>query len=325
MKNKKARHAAQIINRPPLPFGLARRMAWINVLQVMPFQFKRRESPAEALRRVSRERIGAARDRLREGGHSAAIHDVRREIKKLRAIFRLARARDGAGRYRKSVKALRMAAGCLAAPRDARVMLKAFVKLAGTQAPRFGQIEKALRKHCRRETRRFVKKKAVSMADRLLRKINRRVGDLKIESSGWAAIEPGVNQACSRGRQAFAKVRRKPSPEHFHEWRKHVKILWYYFQLLRPAWRPEVRALAGDFELLAAQLGEDHDLFLLQQFVVRHCGRHPTEAGALNCLIATRQKVLRAAALRLGSKLYAEPPSALCRRLEHCWNLWRGK
>ncbi len=52
----------------------------------MPFQFKKKESPAKAVRRVFRERIGAARQRLREGGRPAAIHDVRREIKKLRDL-----------------------------------------------------------------------------------------------------------------------------------------------------------------------------------------------------------------------------------------------
>ena len=100
----------------------------------MPFRFKKSESPAKSVRRVCRERIGAARERLREGGRSAAIHDVRREIKKLRAIFRLARDGAGYGNYRKGVKALREAAGYLAAPRDARVMLKAFEKLTGRRA-----------------------------------------------------------------------------------------------------------------------------------------------------------------------------------------------
>ena len=60
----------------------------------MPFHFKKSESPAKGVRRVCRERIGAARERLREGGRSAAIHDVRREIKKLRAMFRLVRRKS---------------------------------------------------------------------------------------------------------------------------------------------------------------------------------------------------------------------------------------
>ena len=291
----------------------------------MPFRFKKSESPAKAVRRVSRERISVARERLRDGGHSAVIHDVRREIKKLRAIFRLARGESKRGKYRKSVKALREAAGYMAAPRDARVMLKAFEKLTGNDARWFAEVEKELRRHCRRESRRFRENDFVASADRILRKIERRVGHLELKASGWAAIEPGLKESYVHGQEAFAFARRKPLPENFHDWRKHVKTLWYYFQLLRPAWPSEMRAMTDELELLAGRLGEDHDLFLLEQFAMRHCAGWTTEAASLKRLIETREKELRVEALKLGERLYAETPGVLCRRLENYWNVWRGE
>jgi CHAD domain-containing protein len=295
------------------------------ILTVMPFRFKKSESPSKAVRRVTRERISAARERLREGNRSAAIHDVRREIKKLRAIIRLARKGAGGGAYRKSLKALRAAADHLAAPRDARVMLKAFEKLIGGDTRRFPEIERALRQHCRRETRRFQQKNSLSIADRILRKIDRRVRSLKIKASGWAAIEPGLKECYGRGRDACTLARRESLPGHFHDWRKHVKNLWYYFRLLHPAWPVKMRAWTEELERLGGQLGEDHDLFLLGQFAERQCAGQAGEAAALNRLIESRQKELRAAALKLGSRLYAEAPAALCRRLEAYWDAWRGK
>ena len=291
----------------------------------MPFRFKKSESPAKAVRRVSRERISVARERLRDGARSAAIHDVRREIKKLRAIFRLARESDGGGAVRKSVKALRQAAGYLAAPRDARVRLKAFEKLTGGGGRQFAEIETLLQRHCRRETRRFRKNDFVAAADRILRKIDRRAGGLKIKASGWSALEPGLKASYVRGQAAFNLVRRKPLPENFHDWRKDVKNLWYYFLLLRPAWPAELRAMTDELELLGGQLGEDHDLLLLQQFVRRHCDSRTPETAVLNRMIVSRQKELRAAALKLGARLYAETPDVLCRRLGNHWDLWRGK
>jgi CHAD domain-containing protein len=120
-------------------------------------------------------------------------------------------------------------------------------------------------------------------------------------------------------------VRAKPSPENFHEWRKHVKDLWYYFCLLYPAWPAETRAMTDELELLGGRLGEEHDLFLLQQFVSERCAGEANEATALNQLIASRQKELRAAALKLGSRLYAETPAVICRRLGNDWSLWRRK
>ena len=291
----------------------------------MPFRFKKSESPARAVRRVCRERIGAALGGLRKSRHPAVVHGVRKEIKKLRALFRLVRAEIGRGTYRKGAKALREAAGSLTAPRDARVMLKAFKKLAGRDARKFAGIEKALRKNCRREARRFRKKDSAEATGRILRKTGRRMGALKIKAVGWAAIEPGLKQGCRRGREFYRLARAQPSPENFHDWRKHVKDLWHYFCLLYPAWPAEARAHTDELELLGRQLGDDHDLFLLQQFAAEHCAGMTGEVKVLNPLIETRQKQLRAAALKLGARLYAETPAIICRRLEKHWNNWRRK
>jgi len=99
-------------------------------------------------RRVCRERIGKARTRLRNSDRPAAVHGVCKEIKKLRALFRLVRGEIGKDVYRNGTKALREAANRLAAHRDARVMLKVFAKLAGRRAKPFDGIEAALKNIC---------------------------------------------------------------------------------------------------------------------------------------------------------------------------------
>ena len=169
-------------------------------------------------------------------------------------------------------------------------------------------------RHARREARQFRRADSVALAERLLRKTRRRMGDLKIKATGWAAIEPGLKQSYQRGRDDCRLVRKQLAPEHFHGWRKHVKDLWYYFCFLRPA-LPAARAVTDELEMLGEQLGEDHDLFLLQQFIKEECAGQPEEANALNRLIESRQHKLRAAALKLGSLLYAESPAKFCRRM----------
>jgi CHAD domain-containing protein len=281
----------------------------------MAFRFKKSESPVKALRRVCRERVGAALDCLRKPGHPAAVHGARKEIKKLRAVFRLVRGEINVGAYRKGVKALRTAADSLAATRDARVMLKAFEKLAGGAPRRYAGIEKALVKHARREARRFRKDDSVALAERMLKKTQRRMGGLKIKLTGWAAIAPGLKKSYQQGQAACRLARKKAAPKNFHDWRRHVKDLWFYFCLLRPISPAATQSSADDFERLALQLGEDHDLFLLQEFMAKHCEVESGEVKKLDRLIAARQKKLRAAALQLGSRLYAETPPAFCRRL----------
>ena len=58
----------------------------------MPFRFKRKESVTKAVRRLCCERIDDVMGMLDKGEHFDAVHDVRKEIKKLRAILRLARS-----------------------------------------------------------------------------------------------------------------------------------------------------------------------------------------------------------------------------------------
>jgi len=116
----------------------------------------------------------------------------------------------------------------------------------------------------------------------LLRKTGHRVDDLEIKATGWMIIDPGLNESYWRGQVAYRLVRRAPTPENFHDWRKRVKSLWCYFCLLYPAWSALTRQLCDDLELLGEQLGEDHDLFLLQEFVTEYEAKEKRQVEALN-------------------------------------------
>jgi len=291
----------------------------------MPSHLEKAMMPAKALRRICRRHIGQALARLRKPAHPAAIHGARKEIKRLRSIFRLVQKEMSRRDYRKAGKALHQTADRLAAPRDARVTLKAFEKLAGPDAPlRFPKIQTMLQKHYRRETRRFRNDNSVESAKNVLKKVNRHVRGLKIKPAGWTAIAPGLKQSYRLGQQACKRVRRQSSPENFHEWRKHVKTFWHQLRALCPE-RPAARAMMDGLERLGEKLGEDHDLFLLKQFVGENCAAQVAEAKALNQRIESRQKILRAAALKFGALLYTETPAMVCARLKNHWNAWPRK
>jgi hypothetical protein len=63
----------------------------------MPFRFKKRESVAKAVRRLCCERLDDALETLEKGAKFEAVHGVRKEIKKLRAVLNI-RRRYGRGR-----------------------------------------------------------------------------------------------------------------------------------------------------------------------------------------------------------------------------------
>ena len=172
----------------------------------MAFHFKKKESPTRAVRRLSRERIGKALEYLRQSGRLEAIHSVRKEIKKLRATLGLVRGKMGENAYRKRVKTLRTAAKCLQDPRDARVRPQALERLVERYRNRlparpFAGIKKVLKQNCRAEVHEFGKGKSVRVVGRLLQKIDRRAGDLKVKADGWTAIQPGLQESYRQGRK----------------------------------------------------------------------------------------------------------------------------
>ncbi|HKW31231.1 MAG TPA: CHAD domain-containing protein, partial [Verrucomicrobiae bacterium] len=295
----------------------------------MAFHFKKTESPTRAVRRLSRERIGKALGHLRKCDRLDAIHRVRKEIKKVRATLGLVRGKMGANAYRKRVKTLRAAAKRLQDPRDARVRPQALERLIGHFQNRlpvrpFAGIEKVLSQNCRNEVREFRKGKSVAAVGRLLRKINRGAGDLKIKANGWTAIQPGLQESYGDGRKTYEMALSQTSPKNLHQWRKHVQDLWHQLRLLHSIQPERLQTAVGEMKLLSQYLGDDHDLVMLRQFVASRCARrYAREVRALDELIDMRQKELRSAAFALGARFYAEKPASFCRRLEDYWHSWR--
>ena len=171
----------------------------------------------------------------------------------------------------------------------------------------------------------FGKGEAVRSVERLLRQASKEVDYLKVDGKGWNALCPGVKAAYSKGQEGYQTVLKDPSSENFHDWRKHAKDLWYQVMLLRPLWPEQMDAMAQELETLTEYVGDDHDLAILSQTLEEHLGEaNQHELEILKRSIERRQDELRASALALGSRFYAEKPSAFCDRLAGYWQIWRG-
>ena len=289
----------------------------------MSLQTKRKEPPGHALRRVCRRHVERALHGLRRSGHPEAVHHVRKEIKKLRALFRLTRGLLSGAEYRKTAKILRLASKPLAASRDARVIRKAMESLTGRTRGKFTRIHSALAAFSRREQQRLVDDDAGAVVRRLLVQTRDQLGRLDPEGSDWAEIKPRLKQSYTRGRKACQLAIRQPTAEHFHEWRKQVKIFWYQLDFLCPKWPAKTKALLRRLEKLSDTLGDDHDLVLLDQFVMKQCPGS-AETANLRQLIEARRRTFALRARRLGSNLYAETPGPVCYRLDKQWKTWRN-
>jgi CHAD domain-containing protein len=293
----------------------------------MAFRFKRKETVSKAVRRLCCERIDAALGVLSQKNHFEAAHGVRKEIKKMRSVLRLARNDLGDTPYRKSNDALREAAARLTEVRDAHVRLDALNELASHPngaplPPAFPKLKIALQKNCDAALRKLENGKSLQAVERILRQTKKRIANVDLSGKAWPIIAAGLGKSYRRGREDFYTIGDEPSAGNFHAWRKRVKDLYHQVRLLRPVRSDEVNAEVAKLEQLGALLGRDHDLFMLQEFAVRNADSAETQA--LIGLISRSQKELRKAALKLGRDFYAEKPSVYCRRMESYWKDWRG-
>ncbi|HEX3624595.1 MAG TPA: CHAD domain-containing protein [Verrucomicrobiae bacterium] len=280
----------------------------------------------KAVRRLCCERLDDALELLDKGDHFDAVHDVRKEIKKLRAILRLVRSGIGDTAYNEATDALRAAAGRLNAMRDAQVRLVALenlTKRSNGQISRrsLPKIQNALRENCRAEERKLAEH--LDSTKQFLLGARVQLGCLKVRPNSWKAIGPGLKKIYSRGRKALDLARRRPSPEHFHEWRKCVKDLSSQLRLVCPARPGKLGLRMNTLKHLGDLLGDDHDLFLLGQFLDKQL-KQPAEKKPVEQVIAARQKELRSEALELGASFYTKKPGQFCRQVGKGWKNWRG-
>lgn len=281
----------------------------------------------KAVRRLCCERLDDALELLEKGEHFDAVHDVRKKIKRLRALLRLVRSGIGETAYHEATNAMRSSAVQLNAMRDARVRsasLKDLARWSKGRIPRhaLSKIQNALRQSRQAEEQKLGK--TLDLAKQYLLEARLQSERLKVGPNNWKALGPGLKKIYSRGREAQALAKRRPSPENFHEWRKRVKDLSSQLRLVCPTQPRKITARIDELDHLGSLLGDDHDLFMLGQFVGKD-PMLPREKRAIEQVIAERQKELRSGALELGASFYAKNPNRFCRQVGKGWKSWRGK
>ncbi|MEA2362206.1 MAG: hypothetical protein QOD71_1351 [Thermoleophilaceae bacterium] len=295
------------------------------------FRFDPRESVPDEVRRVAQGRIDHAIDELRgksDSSREEAVHEARKDMKKLRALLRLARGELGERVYRGENDSFRDTARELAGVRDADVMLATM----GDLEERYGELPGAGRRlrpalvaH-RFRTSAGSLKPAAKAAVETLAEARDRVADWPLETDGFEAFEEGLGRIYRQGRRDFRAAQKLPSAERVHEWRKRTKDLWYHLSLLQDTWKPVVSALADEAHELSDRLGDDHDLAVLLEWAHRHAstldGADPVLRG-FDVIVQSRRKELQDEAFAYGARLYADKPSVFVERLEGWWDASR--
>lgn len=295
------------------------------------YRLKRKEAPAEGVRRIALGRTDKALERLEgidEDELAVAIHGARKDLKKLRALLRLARDELGKKKLRAENRRYRDAGRLLAAGRDAEVKLETVTSLehrfAGLPKGAVERWEGALEAE-RDELAAAMRKDEEGRIAKAIETIEggrRKIRDWPLRADSWALVGPGLAKSYGEGRRALAEVLGDPSPENVHEWRKRAKDHWYQLRIVHDAWPELLGETVDRVHELTDLLGDHHDLAVLADDLRARADLG--DRGALEAAIGKRQEELLGPALDLGQRLYAEKPKAFRRRIERYWLAWRG-
>ncbi|MFW5748901.1 MAG: CHAD domain-containing protein [Chloroflexota bacterium] len=309
----------------------------------MPYRLKPRESIPNGIQRILTEQVERALAQLRgitttrEEGTQAAreqnderIHDARKRFKKARAVLRLVRDEIGETVYHQENVAYRDAGRALAPMRDSAVMLETLDGLTDHYADSLGPHAFDSIRGYLLDIQQAVREQILD-GDTVARVIDNvdaargRIAALPVSDTTFGAFYDGLKRVYKRGCKAMADAYDDPTTEHFHEWRKRVKYLWYHTRLLRVSWPDVLDPAADAIQDLSDDLGDDHDLAELRERVTRRpiIDADLETRQALIGLIDRRRLTFRARARPRGLRIYAEKPKVFVKRMARYWEASR--
>lgn len=250
------------------------------------------------------------------------VHEVRKHVKKVRAVLRLLEA--GLGKAYDSLStALRSASRRLSALRDADASGETLEKLR-LRYPRVltASVVRSLDRVLKAD-----KQRAQSRVPRLLpgvvrtlKRSTRTVPRQIRKAAGQDAMRAGMRRTYRRAREAMTLARGQHDDEGLHRWRRRVKDHWYHMRLLKGV-NGRISGRVRRLKQLGTWLGDHQNLVVLHRQILNSPARFGDErtiAAVLGC-IDERQLELRRRAYERGSRLFAARPARFRRQIDRWW------
>jgi len=295
----------------------------------VPYHLRPGEPVPAGVKRIVGEEAGdAARQLCGQGDpdRDEAIHEARKNLKKIRGVLRLVEPELGETFRVENVR-FRDIGRKLAHFRDAGAILETFDDAIEKCRAQLGH--RKLTSIRRGLVARKQQVEQQANIDVVLRRIGvglrrsiSRTAAWPLAKDGFPALALGLEKTFRRGRKALERTRQDPCPENFHDWRKRVKEHWYHVRLLESFWSPAMEAYEKSLKELETALGEDHNLVLLSEKVLAEPSFYGSAASiaAFNKMIDRYHADLRAAAFDLGKRIYDVKPREFTRHMRRLWD-----
>ena len=249
------------------------------------------------------------------------VHNARRRLKIIRAIWRLVEDHLGKEEYKVRNRFYRDEARKLSALRDATAVLQTLDNLQSRylgvkHKPAFKELRTVLDEE--RSQLVIKKKKEGAVLKKIARSLEgskKKYLQFDIGEDYLGRLVSSFRNAYETGHKLYTTNSKMPSAAQIHEWRKQVKYLRHQLFVLQYAWRPLYLLLGEEFHKLSDLLGNYQNLTILKEKLEEHEKTlAPATTQKVLDLASRQQEVLLESALPLGLRLYAESPEAFGKR-----------
>jgi CHAD domain-containing protein len=285
-----------------------------------------------ALRAVAAGAVAEAQAILNDPAldSTTKVHDIRRALKRWRALLRMLTPHLGEGGQALRLQA-RDLARRLTVARDAQSAIDAFhdATEACLDLPFALPARSLVTIQCRLEGLRAENERNIwteaiqkDLSD-YLTSASWQAGQWNLEPLTFANLAGMLATTYRRARRAIPRSWSEPEGEELHELRRRVVEHRYQMELIEPVWPRLGRIWVEEAQRLRTRLGKCQDLEMLTAKAAPH---QPLAhwRSKLAPVIAHRQAEHVQAARRLAVRLFAEPPKGFRRRLEVLWDTQAG-
>jgi CHAD domain-containing protein len=295
----------------------------------MAFRIKADEPIAKALPRLAKGQLVRSVEALTGlpmESTDEVIHDVRKRLKRVKAVLQLARPFLPEKLYRKTRSNVQAASQPLGPLRNAVVLLETILSLVerfglGDHPEALDSIREVLQAEID-ETRDQVLKHGRALANAIqslekaiasCRDWDLRVDDRKLIPKAWV-------QVYRRARRVNRRCLGEPTVEDWHDLRKRVKDCLHAFELLLPLKTGYFQDRVASTAQLSQDLGDLHDLDMLELKLETLSERLPPGVASpfLSMLEQRRGEVIREIR-ETGQDFFADNPRACAEIIASAW------
>lgn len=251
-----------------------------------------------------------------------AVHEVRKALKRWRALLRLLRRPLGEQADQMRSEARELMRG-IAGARDAQSALDALSDLRKADLPLSPTSVETIRARLT-ERRDAAEAKAFTktMRDRLSRYFDYATLSLErwlLKAIDFDTVTDGLTATYRRARQLLPDSWSDAEAEHLHDLRRRVVEHRHQMDLVEPLWPRLGKVWAEEAQRLRNRLGSCQDLAVLTELTAPHQLLAPWRSR-LAPLIAARREVHLKTAQRVAGRLFAEKPKAFRQRIAALWS-----